>query len=300
MTLKTHQYFIFGMTIDSAIPFLNMAESHGTPDVTIKVGIAPHEITDARIKNIRYHAGPDEFLLRVDNVAIFYVTKGSEITIERHPKATDHEILLFLMGSAMGALLHQRNILPLHGSAIDMGGKGIIFVGPSGIGKSTTAAGFQKKAYPLLADDICAVTALNGVDPKIIPGFSHLKLWSDTLIKLKEDKLTLNRVRQDPKFDKYFFPVHRASTQQVPVHAVFVLETTNSDEFNISELEGLEKIEPIIDNTFRPKYLEGLGGKSQHFKQCAAIASTASIFKVRRPQQGFKLEELMTFVEGYF
>ena len=37
----------------------------------------------------------------------------------------------------MGALLMQRKILPLHGSAIAIDGKAYAFVGDSGAGKST-------------------------------------------------------------------------------------------------------------------------------------------------------------------
>ena len=300
MNSKTYHYHIFGMEIESPIPFLTMPESTGTPDITIKYGTVPHGIIDAKIKGIRYQAGPEELFFKVDNVASFYVAKGSEIIIERHPEAIDQEVLLFLMGSAMGALLHQRNILPLHGSAIDIGGKGIIFAGPSGVGKSTIAAGFQKKGYQLLADDVCAVTALNGAVPCIIPGFPTLKLWADTLHKLEEDKLALNRVRQDEDFEKYFFPFHESSSRQLPVKSVFILGTTNTDEFDISELKGQEKLDPLLNNTYRPAFLEGLGGKKEHFKQCAAVSANASVFKITRPQEGFKLDELITFVEAHF
>ncbi len=297
---NTRFYHIFGLNFESPIPFLDMPESDGTPDIKIKYGTVPDEIIDAKIKGVRYQAGPGEFILKVDNVAKYYVAKGSDIIIERNPKAADYEIILFLMGSAMGALLHQRNILPLHGSSIDIGGKGVIFVGPSSIGKSTIAAGFQKKGYPLLADDVCAVTALNGSIPQIIPGFPWLKLWADTLERLEEDKKRLKRVRFDHDFEKYFFPFHNTNKQLVPVKSIFSLETTNTDEFKITPIKGGKKVNPIIDNTYRSGFLEGLGGKKEHFKQCAAVAGKASIFNVIRPKIGFQLDELMALVEEHF
>jgi len=93
----THTYHIFGMTIDSSLPFLDMPESDGPPDVTIKYGTVPHGITDAKIKGFRYQAGPEELLLKIDDVASFYVAKGTEITIERHPKAADQEVQNFII-----------------------------------------------------------------------------------------------------------------------------------------------------------------------------------------------------------
>ena len=219
-------YYVFGLKIASAISFLDMPQTKGSQDVvTIAYGKVPDTLHNAKIKGVRYQAGPGEFLLRVDNVAGYYVSNGNSILIERKPEAADEDVLLFLMGSAMGALLHQRNILPLHGSSVDVDGEGVIFVGPSSIGKS--------KGYPLLSDDVCTVTAKNGADPHIIPGFPRLKLWADALKKLEEDKKGLNRVRLDQEFKKYFVPFDNACDRPTPVRSVFVLETTNTDKFEI-------------------------------------------------------------------
>ena len=55
--------------------------------------------------------------------------------------------------------------------------------------------------------------------------------------------------------------------------------------------------DPIINNTYLPRFLEGLGGKKEHFKQCAAVATTAAIIRMTRPKKGFRLDELMDLVE---
>ena len=58
----------------------------------------------------------------------------------------------------MGAILMQRKILPLHGSAIAIDGKAYAIVGDSGAGKSTLASAFLNKGYQLLSDDVIAVS----------------------------------------------------------------------------------------------------------------------------------------------
>ena len=233
----------------------------------------------------------------MDNVARYYVANGDYILIERESGSADEEVLLFLMGSAMGAILHQRNILPLHGSSIKVHHEGVIFVGPSSIGKSTLAGGFNKRGYPLLADDVCAVTAENGGGPHIIPGFPKLKLWADALKKLEKGREGLYRVRLDQAFEKYFVPFDHAGNGPVPVRSVFILDKTNTDQFEIVSLKGGDKIDPIINNTYRPRFLEGLGGKKEHFRQCAAVAGRAAVMRITRPRKGFRLHELMDLVE---
>ena len=58
----------------------------------------------------------------------------------------------------MGAILMQRKVFPLHGSAIAINGKAYAFVGDSGAGKSTLASAFLNKGYQLLSDDVIAVS----------------------------------------------------------------------------------------------------------------------------------------------
>jgi len=298
---KTKSIFhAFGLKIASPIALLDMPQAEGTPDVTIVYGKPPESIPNSKILGPRYQAGPGEFLLQVDDVARYYVTDGNHICVERESGATDEEILLFLMGSVMGALLHQRNILPLHGSSIKVDGEGVIFVGRSSIGKSTIAGGFHKRGFDLLSDDICAVTAKTGADPHIIPGFPRLKLWADTLKKLEKNSKGLKRVRIDQEFKKYFVPFNNTGNSPVPVRSVFLLEKNNSVRFEVTQLKAGEKIDPIIKNTYRPRFLQGLGNKKEHFNQCAAIAAKATVFNLIRPEKGFRLDELLDLVERHW
>lgn len=297
-----NKYQIFGLNIASALPLPSLAVPHPGPvvaDVVIAYGEAPNALTDPLIKGIRYQAAPGEFLLRVDNVARFYVQDGNRITIMPENGASEDDILIFLMGSAFGALLHQRNILVLHGSAIAVNGQSVAFCGPSGIGKSTIAAGFHQRGYPFLADDLCAVTMCNG-HPAVIPGFPRLKLWADTLKKLDTSKDQLKSVRWGVDLEKYFLPVDFALHTPAPLQAVFILKSTNLNKLEFTPLLGAEKIDPLIENTYRMRFLHGLGGKKDHFKQCAAVAAKAEVCRVVRPDKGFLLDELMDLVTTRF
>jgi hypothetical protein len=296
-------YHIFGLHITSAIPlparFVNFPQPEVGPDVIIGYGKTPTALTNPQFKGVRFQAGAGEFLMHVDGVARYYVQNGSSIVITPEPEANEDDILVFLMGSAMGALLHQRNILALHAGAVVVNGESIIFSGPSGIGKSTLAAGFHRRGYPFLADDICAITTANG-RPAVIPGFPRLKLWADVLKNLNTDINELKSVRWGKDLKKYFLPVDGIQENPVPIKAVFILKTTNTDKMEITAWKGVEKINPLINNTYRLRFLEGLGGKKDHFQQCAAVAAKAVVYRTIRPNKGFMLNELMALIETRF
>lgn len=298
-----NMYRIFDLNIMSVIPLPALPLSHpqtdAVPDVVIEYGDIPDVLTNPRIKGVRYQAAPGEFLLRVDNVARYHVQDGSRITIMPEKGVGDDDVLIFLMGSAMGALLHQRSILVLHAGAITVNGESVIFSGPSGIGKSTLAAGFHQRGYPFLADDVCAITVANG-HPSVIPGFPRLKLWADCLKKLNTGKDALKSIRRSRGLEKYFLPIDGIQGASVPLKSVFVIGTTNTDKLEITTLKGGEKIDPIINNTYRLRFLEGLGGKKDHFTQCAAVAAKAAVYRTVRPDKGFLLNDLMDLVEEKF
>jgi hypothetical protein len=298
---KTYQ--VFGLKISSAIPLpalpVHTISSNDMSDVHIAYGEVPEQLKCPQNRGVRYQAAPGEFLLRVDGVARYHVSEGRQIVIAPEPGAEEERILIFLMGSAIGALLHQRGILILHAGAIEANGRSILFCGPSGVGKSTLAAGFHQRGYPFLADDVCAIAQVDG-KPSVVPGFPRLKLWADVLKKLDKDKEQLRSVRWVKGLEKYFMPVDFQQKTPVAVKSIFILGTTNSDKIEITPLKGAEKINPIINNTYRLRFLNGLGGKKEHFRQCATVAAEAAVYRAIRPTHPFLLDELMDIAEARF
>lgn len=296
-------YHIFGLKIRSSLPLpaqiIADFSADDRPDVIIEYGNTPKKLFNPRDERACYQATPGEFLLRIDSVASYYVRDGNKITITPNPEAGEEQIRIFLMGSAIGALLHQRNILVLHAGAIAVNGRGVLFSGHSGTGKSTLAAAFHKRGYPFLADDVCAVI-MTGGQPEVIPGFSRLKLWGDVLKKLDQDKDQLESVRWTETMDKYFLPVETVDEKPLSLESVFILSKNCADKIDITELNGHEKIYPIINNTYRLGFLNGLGGKNHHFRQCAAVAARTRVHSVTRPDKGFRLNELMDLLEANF
>jgi hypothetical protein len=245
---------------------------------------------------VAYEVSPREFLLHLPRIARYLVSDGQEIVIERQPASRDEDIHLFLFGSVFGALLHQRGVLPVHGSAIATDHGAVIFTGPSGHGKSTLAAAFQQRGYAVLADDVCAVACDANAAPQVFPAYPQLALWADAAQQLRTDVTPLRRVRGN--VDKYAVPLEQGfATRPLPLYAVYELGTTNLETFTLTPIQGREKLELLIHNTYRKRYLKGMGRAAANLQHCTAAARHIKIRRVIRPHHPFLLDALTDLLE---
>ena len=136
-------------------------------------------------------------MFEVPELAIFSIEEGQTIFFSPTVHLDENKIRLYLLGSCLGILLLQRRILPLHGSAVAIEGKAYVFIGERGAGKSTIASSFMQKGYPLLTDDVIAVSLLEGDKPWVIPAYPQQKLWLDSL-----DHFEMNTTDYMPLFDR--------------------------------------------------------------------------------------------------
>ena len=236
--------------------------------------------------------GTRNLLLTVDRIARYLVTNGRDIVIDRHPAATDADVLLYLLGSAMGALFHQRDDLVLHGSAIDIGRSAVGFLGTSGAGKSTLAAAFRQRGYPVLTDDLCVVRSTGDGALHAQPGLAQMKLWDDALERLAIPAASLARVGAG--LDKRAVPVDTGFSQRaLPLSRLYVLGSRDADAIELTPLEGSQRFMALMDHTFRSSYLAGLGVRASHFRRVVATAQATPVIAVRRPESSSSVGQLV-------
>ncbi len=292
-------YSVYGLNVTSLLPLPELPAGAGKPDVTIRYGSVPVVLPGTAKKGGFFQAAPGSFLLFVDGVARYLVTGGRRIVIEREQGATDNEVRLFLLGYAFAPLLHQRGLLPLHCSAIAVGGDCVAFAGPSGTGKSTIAGAFLKRGYRILTDDIC-VTAFDSDGMCLAyPGYPQLKLWMDTVNELGEDRQSLTRI--SPGIDKF----RRAIREEfygkpLPLRRLYILGVSDTRRIDLAPLTGARKIAAIVGSTYHLGFLEGLGKQSEHFRQCNDVARSLDVIKVSRPREPFLLNGLVNVLEDDF
>ena len=115
-----------------------LAESHEDGTLAARVGRRGDRLVAEWIGRAHLSVAPD----------------GSDVVFEADPDADPVEIDKLRRGAVRLLLAHLAGAIPLHGSAIALDGKAIVFVGASGLGKSTLAASFCDLAgASLLSDD---------------------------------------------------------------------------------------------------------------------------------------------------
>lgn len=124
------------------------------------------------------------YLLRFPNFADFGISSdGHEVTAYPIPgvskQAVDHLYLNQVLLLALG----RQGKLVFHASAVEIGSAAVAFMGESGKGKSTLAAGFATSGYRFLTDDGLMVEAC-GSGYQVMPSHPSIRLWQDSEVAL--------------------------------------------------------------------------------------------------------------------
>jgi hypothetical protein len=287
----TYTYKAFGLTIHSEVECPELIATSGKVDIFIKLGEVPKSLDNPLFSGVRFQTSGNQFLLTVDGIAKYYVVNGTEITIELLSNANLGEVRLFLLGSAFGALIHQRGLLPFHGSAVKIANSAIILSGLSGAGKSTLAAAFLQKGYSLLSDDVSVISLSSEHPPMVYPGYPQMKLWKDSIQKLGKDPSSYSQIRK--QIEKHSIPINDSFWDQpLPLRKIFVINSSNLGELKIDSIKGIEKFSLLKTHTYRFNFVAGKEMQSNHFKTFELLARNIEVLRLTRPTGKFLFDEI--------
>lgn len=294
--MNVMNYMAYGLHIASELPLPELvASSAQSPDVHIRYGSVPMALPNSYQCDGFFQAVPGTLLVTVPEVARFLVFEGKEVWIEREPGSKDVDIRIFLLGSVLGALLHLRHVLALHASSIQTTQGAVLFVGPSGNGKSTLLAAFLRRGYTMLADDVTGITMNEAGGPMAVPAFPRLRLWADAAAELQYSTTGLPRVWGSR--DKYAVPAPRFYSQPLPIHLIYSLTLDDSQTIRIEPVEGMARFQTLTMNTYRAYFLKDLGLQQEHFHDITTLAKIATVRQITRPKHSFLLDELVNEIE---
>ena len=196
MKIRQCLYVAYGLNIESEVHLPELSAGRSTrPDVIVRRDRI--DTFEPNIIHRNHRACFDDIQFSYDGVGKFRVRRGREIVVAAEPGADSIFLRVCLLGPALAALLHQRGLLVLHGSALKMNGEGVAFLGGKGWGKSTLAAYMHSRGHMFLADDLVALGARSAEPVQLVPGFPHLKLWPNSAIYLQLDLNKMTRLHPE-------------------------------------------------------------------------------------------------------
>lgn len=291
-------YQVYGLKLQSdlELPEL-MPVSEQAVDVTITLDAVPRTLPSSRAFGSWADYDDRRCLLRIENVGCFLVEDGCSITVAPFaPTETKHgavapmsDVRLYLLGSALAALLHQRGLIPLHVSAV-LAENGVwAFTGPSGAGKSTLAGWLsQCVGLPLISDDVSVVDARKGL-VRLLPGPRKLKLWRDAVgfLDLDEDCLVQD-LSNTPKFQLYL-PDDVPGTE-FELKGLVVLERAEPGEpARIIPVMGIDRFRCFCQAVYRHYMATWFRSRADYVRDVFQLAETVPVYRLRRP---WSLEQL--------
>jgi hypothetical protein len=239
-----------------------------------------------------------------DNQTEFFIAPdGSQVWCTWPEAATVADTAVYLRGPVLGFVLRMRGVLCLHASAIAVRQSAIAIVGAVGAGKSTTAGGFVKLGYSLLADDIAALDAESGRF-RVLPGYPRLNLWPDAGEALYGDTVPLPRLAPlggiNNWWDKRYVELdidrqfHRTP---LPLAAVYVLgeRSTDDDRPRIECLPPKDAFMTLAEGTY-VNYALDESMRAKEFRALGQLVRTTPIRLVNPHDHPTRLLDLCSSI----
>lgn len=292
-------YRIYGLTVFSQLECPLLLSDGSNADATILMGTIPASCLPEGMHKGAHFLGGDKVLLVIDGVAKYLISAGNEVLIEPFPDARQDMVRLFLLGSALGILLHQRGVLPLHGCGIIHDGRAILFLGDTGIGKSTLAEAFRRKGYKLLTDDVSALSFAEDDGIHVFPAYPKINLTEESANRF--DIQVAGLPAAHPRKKKYCVPVDDSfSATPHPLARIYILHRGKDQTIRLETPSKIAAIPFLTHNTYRPQALTRMGHHQRHIEQCARIADNYPVRLLTRPDDLSRLAELTDLLENDF
>jgi hypothetical protein len=294
-------YECSGIRIASDIPLsapLSFDQNGGLADVRLELGDARDQAferpSDDIIAELTVEGYPwytfcrvdDGYAGRIPGVADFLIDDDLKRVV-CHPALDDRSkvIPIIVPGTVTAFLLAMSGRFVLHGSAVDLDGRALAFVGASGQGKTTMAAMFCAAGTTLVTDDVLPLEFGSGPDGAT----SVLCLRAGNELRLREksasladrfDEGTAVRVTADDR--RAVMPL-TTPHQRLPLAAV-LLPRPDREHPDVSArlLSGGEASFWLG----RCQRIEGWRGRDQlrqQFTDVGVVAATVPVFEVSVP-----------------
>ncbi len=292
-------YRAFGLFVRSEIPFSVEVDEGHAADVEVRITALPQKwLEDPRSSEGYVEVDASDIWFVWDMLGIMRIHDGRLIELDPVPEAPDSMLRQAIQSAGLGLILHQRNTLTLHASAVEIGGQVVAFVGYKGAGKSTTAASLLRQGYPLVTDDLLVLSQDAATDGVLAhPGIPRLRLWPDSVkASLGEDPELLPR-NSDASTKRLREVTNGFSEGPLPLSAIYVLDfqEEGAEQLSISTIAPREACIEMVRHSYALHYLGNSGANAGHLAKSRQLTTRVPVRRLSRLRT---LDEIPRMVEA--
>jgi len=319
---QVYNYVAYGLCLSSNLPIAGLlpCSSSAVPDVQIKLGTLPSWHSSNGRRSLRYASSypgktgeSDLQIWDVDNGEFLHVlySDGVEFWLDRElttlwahwpTGSSSQDTQSYLVGPILGLLLRLRGIVCLHASAVSINDRAVVFVGSEGAGKSTTAAGFARRGYSVLSDDIVALVEC-GHEFQTLSAYPRVNLWPDSVKLLYGSEDALPQIM--PDWDKRCLKVGEAEgttfeERPLPVGAIYVLgQAAGASGEGVEIISQKTALMMLVENTYATNFLDAQQ-RAKEFEVLSRVVATVPVRKINRGAEGAGIEEFCAAIQRNF
>ena len=274
-------YRAHGLAIESDLhlPFWQTVPGVDAVDVSISYGEAPHDLADPLQVRAGYQCRDRETLFTNPNAGRVWVRDGRQIVVDPLPDRSD-ELAAIVVTSGLAALLHQRGLAVLTGSAVLTANGAVVLYGSAFSGKTTLAAALHESGYPLICDGLVSLHCLN--EACFVTG------GAGGLFMAAGDRASagLRRHRFHRMTDKgtrLWTEWPSVTGTNIPVHAFINVVAAPRAPLELSDITNRKAFEAFWNYTAWSNIAIDMGLRRQVFENCSGLAKIASMKQLLRP-----------------
>ena len=224
------------------------------------------------------------YLLRFPDLADFEVSAdGTRVQGYPAPGVSSPTVEHLYLNQVLPLALSRQGKLVLHGSAVDIGGQGVAFLGESGRGKSTLAASFATEGTRFLTDDGLLLEWVDG-HCMIVPSHPSIRLWEDSQSALMHAGTAMAPPVSFTSKARFLagkgIPFCDESR---PLHRVFFLGDGASETPTIEALRPAEALIELVKHSFLLD-IEARDMLVRHFDDLTRLAALPIYFRLDYPR----------------
>jgi hypothetical protein len=220
---------VYGYEVDSPLALTFLRTGLGDPIAVAEADPGPEPAGEPILEwkprpgnpfRARLYGDPSRYGVWIDDMGGFDVEPDvPRITVPPDGDPVRREERLWGVPAAL--CFSRRGDLPLHGSAVEVDGRALVFCGPGRFGKTTLAAAFLRRGHRILSEDL--VCSRPGGEPAVIPGPATLRVRPDVYERFGQIAGT-EVVATDPdRVHLALVDELRGSCEPVPLAGVVIL-----------------------------------------------------------------------------